>query len=221
MKLDLHCHSSHSADCKLSVKEILKHAKKIGFEGIAITDHNEINGTLEAYELAKDIGILVVRGIEITSRDGHILGYGTTEKVPRGLSATETLQHIQDLGGLCVAAHPLRWYTGLKKKTLKLTDFPAIEACNGRSLNSTNKKVERIASRMNKGITGGSDAHFISEIGSGFTIIDDPCEREEDVLEAIFKHKTKVGGNGRSLKMSIRYARKCVGEWFGRGMRRI
>jgi predicted metal-dependent phosphoesterase TrpH len=221
MKIDMHCHSTHSADGEMSVKELLKHAKKIGLDGVAITDHNEIDGALEAYEIAKDLGVLVVRGMEISSRDGHVLAYGITEIVPSRLSATETQQYIQDLGGICVAAHPFRWYTGLKRKALKLTDFHAIEACNGRSLSSTNKKVERIASKMNKSITGGSDAHIVSEIGSCITIIDEPCEREEDVLDAVLKRRTKVSGTGRSIKMSVRYARKCIGEWFGRGMRRI
>lgn len=221
MKLDMHCHSSYSPDSDFSVEDVLAHAKRIGLDGVVVTDHNQIKGSLKAYEKAKDMNLVVIRGTEISSCDGHILAYGISETVPRGLSASETLEHIGKLGGVAVAAHPFRWYTGLKKRTILSNKFSVFEANNGRSLNSTNTKVERLANRIGKGVTGGSDAHGPSELGSATTIFNEHIDKEDDILAAILKRRTKVNGDGRSMRASIRYARKCVTEWFGRGMRRI
>jgi len=221
MKIDMHCHSSYSADGNLSVEALLSHAKKIGLDGIAIMDHNEIKGSLKACKIARELNLVAVRGTEISSRDGHILAYGISETVPKGLSSSETLEHVERLGGLAVAAHPFRWYTGVKKKVLLSNKFSAFEARNGRSLSMTNKSVERLASQRGLGITGGSDAHKLAEVGRAITIFNESYEKEEDLIEAVIRKKTRVDGTGRPLISSIRYAAKCVGGWFKRGMKRI
>jgi predicted metal-dependent phosphoesterase TrpH len=221
MKFDMHCHSSYSPDGHVDVKDILLNAKKNGFNGVAITDHNEIKGSLKAYEMADDIGVAVVRGMEVSSEDGHILAYGISDPVARDLSASETVDKIKKLGGTAVAAHPFRWYTGLNKRTILKNDFTGFEAFNSRSLTSTNKKVERLASKHGKAVTGGSDCHRLDEFGGAFTIYEENLETEDDFLEAIAKRNTKVGGNGRPMSASIKYASLCLKEWFGRGMRKI
>ncbi|MCK5548823.1 MAG: histidinol-phosphatase, partial [Thermoplasmata archaeon] len=149
------------------------------------------------------------------------LAYGIVEKVPRGLSASETLERIQKLGGIGVAAHPYRWYTGLSKRTILSSKFSAFEARNARSLTSTNNKIERLASRRGIGITGGSDSHDLTELGRAVTVSDENLESEDDLIEAILKRRTKVAGQGRPMSSSIRYARMCIGGWLTRGMKRI
>ncbi|MBW3022686.1 PHP domain-containing protein [Candidatus Woesearchaeota archaeon] len=68
--VDMHCHTHHSDGALL--KEILEKAKKNGI-GLAITDHNEIEGALEA--LRQD-EVPIIPGIEINCMDGpHILCY--------------------------------------------------------------------------------------------------------------------------------------------------
>jgi predicted metal-dependent phosphoesterase TrpH len=49
---DLHIHSIYSYDGTASVHAILRRARQIGLDVIAITDHDEINGSLKALELA-------------------------------------------------------------------------------------------------------------------------------------------------------------------------
>ena len=50
--VDLHMHTDHSPDCATPVDTLLDTAKKVGLGAIAITDHNEISGALEARERA-------------------------------------------------------------------------------------------------------------------------------------------------------------------------
>ena len=49
--VDLHMHTDHSPDCATPVDTLLDTATRVGLGAIAITDHNEISGALEAREL--------------------------------------------------------------------------------------------------------------------------------------------------------------------------
>ncbi|HSW87275.1 MAG TPA: PHP domain-containing protein [Rhabdochlamydiaceae bacterium] len=77
-RADLHCHSDCS-DGTLSPVEIISSAKRNGLSGLSITDHD----TLEAYETAipaaKQNGILLGSGVELScshkNMSVHILGY--------------------------------------------------------------------------------------------------------------------------------------------------
>ena len=74
LKLDLHIHSMHSEDANGSPKEIKKLLIKKGLQGMAITDHNAINGgRIAQKESTKDF--IVIPGVEISTTDGHLLAY--------------------------------------------------------------------------------------------------------------------------------------------------
>src|SRR5512137_1739977 len=113
MKLDLHIHSTYSRDGTALPKEIVSRCKALGLDGLAITDHNAIRGSLEAVELAKMEGLFVVRGVEVSTADGHVLAYGVSELVPKGLSIQDTIDRIHSAGGIAVAAHPVRFPSGI------------------------------------------------------------------------------------------------------------
>lgn len=77
MKADIHIHSKYSFDGEKEVSDIIQDAKSKNIDFISITDHNEIDGSLE---LMSDNTIQSMSGIEIDCYDGeiihHILGYG-------------------------------------------------------------------------------------------------------------------------------------------------
>ena len=108
MKFDPHIHSVYSGDSRSEVIDILIEAEKKGLDAIAISDHNEIEGS----RLARSYGgnIIVVPSIEISSDKGHILGLGVDEIIPKGLSAVETVDRIHDAGGLAIVPHPFSYY---------------------------------------------------------------------------------------------------------------
>jgi predicted metal-dependent phosphoesterase TrpH len=77
-KADLHTHTDASdGDC--SAEFLLKRAKQKGLRTLAITDHDTIRGYLKAVEIADDIGIELIPGVEISclwnNREVHILAY--------------------------------------------------------------------------------------------------------------------------------------------------
>jgi predicted metal-dependent phosphoesterase TrpH len=63
------------------LKQAFQHAD---LDVIAITDHDEIAGTLEAVKLAARYGFGVIPGCEITATEGHLLAYFFHQKVPSG-----------------------------------------------------------------------------------------------------------------------------------------
>lgn len=80
MSFDLHCHTKIS-DGSSSIDEVIALAKKIGLQGIAITDHDTLAGSTRAAVLGKRAGLEVLTGVEISGLDcsrrrkAHILCY--------------------------------------------------------------------------------------------------------------------------------------------------
>ena len=79
MCVDLHVHSIFS-DGSHTPAELVDLAVNNGLRGLALTDHDTIEGVAEIVRLGKQAGIAVVSGVEISTsvqgRTIHILGYG-------------------------------------------------------------------------------------------------------------------------------------------------
>jgi len=219
MKADLHIHSSYSADSRSRIPDILRRARELGFGAIAIADHNTVEGAIEAMDIAEDI--IILPAIEISSREGHIIAYNIIEEIPRDLSVAETIRRIHDAGGIAVAPHPYRMWSGLGEIAVIENDFDAIEAMNGRSTDRDNERSKLLARKLGFPVTAGSDSHDIESIGSCYTVFPDECISAEDLVRSIIDGRTSVAGRGRRIGDSLKYATKCVAEWIGRGMRRI
>lgn len=219
MRADLHVHTVYSGDAAQTPAQVLERAKKIGLGALAIADHNSLEGSLESLELAEDI--IVLRAMEVTSKEGHILAYNISEEIERDLSVAETIERIRESGGIAVASHPYRIWSGLGEKAIKENHFDGLEVLNGRSLKSGNEKAERLANSQHLPVTGGSDAHSLDEIGKACTVFPDDCQTAEDLVDSIINGRTEIWGEGRPLGESFSYGTKCIGEWFGRGMRRL
>lgn len=78
MNADMHCHSYYS-DGLLSPSDVMRRAHAHGVELITLTDHDETAGVSEAYEVATDLGMRFVNGVEISVTWGnaqtiHIVG---------------------------------------------------------------------------------------------------------------------------------------------------
>jgi len=113
MRIDLHCHSEASADCRTPLAAFPGRCKARGITVQAITDHNEIWGAQQLQEMTLGSELTVIVGEEVSSRDGEIIGLFLREKIPAGLSAEETVERIKAQGGLVLLPHgfdPLKRY---------------------------------------------------------------------------------------------------------------
>ena len=190
-------HTLHSPDGLCSVEDAVKAAKTKGLNGIAITDHNTISGHVEAKKFSRN-DFIIIPGVEISSADGHILGLGVSELVPRGLSAEETLKRIKEQGGISIVAHPFAF--GRKPNLVYKAKFDAVEAFNSRALFLSNPLARRFAEQNRFPMTAGSDAHHCDEIGLAITTLN--CKPNVDsILEEIKRGETSI--SGRTLPLSI------------------
>ena len=101
-------HTDHSGDCATPVKVLLETARDRGLGAIAITDHNEVSGALEAREIAAemdDLKVIVAEEVK-TAEQGEVIGLFLEEKIPKGLSMAETVAEIRRQGGLVYVPHP-------------------------------------------------------------------------------------------------------------------
>ncbi len=222
LTLDLHIHSQYSEDAMGSAKIIKQSVKKKGLQGMAITDHNTIKGGLAAKKHA-DKDFIVIPGMEISTRDGHVIALNVSSDITKGLPVEETVDRIYDEGGIPIIPHLFRNMSGIKKEKLipiahKLS---AIEVYNGCSLPQTNLKTAHIAKAFQLGGTGGSDAHMPQYAGYAYTTVDTTEISVDAVLDAIEKKRT--WGEGKTLPLSYRRERmmKSIKQFFQRGLKRI
>ncbi len=191
MRFDLHIHSNHSSDCYLKVDDILKQAVERGLDGIAICDHNTIEGSLIAKKRAEELNLplIVLTGAEISTAEGHVIVLGIKENIPSNLPLQETVRIARERGGVVIAPHPFKIRS--IGHAAKYAD--AIETFNSRCIFGENKKAEELALTFGKPQVGGSDSHMLVTIGLGFTEVDAGSD-EYSVLNAIKEGRTSAGG---------------------------
>ena len=204
-KMDSHIHSEYSPDSKSKLKDIFKVAKSRNIDIIAISDHNTVDGSKEARRLTKKDDLLVIPSIEISSIEGHILGFGCEEKIDRDLPAAETIDLIHDQSALAIIPHPYCFYRHglLCKADYKDLKIDAIETKNARFMvGYCNNKAKNLAKNENLPSLGASDAHYFKFVGDCYSKID--CEKDIDsVLKSIKKGKVEAFGKGTSnIKLS-------------------
>lgn len=196
-KLDPHIHSCYSHDCNTRIEDILKVAKKRDIDIIAISDHDTVEGSRVAR--SHDSDLLIIPSIELSSSQGHIIGFGCEELIEKGLHPAETIDKIHDQGGIAIVPHPYCFYRhGLLYKTDERLNFDAIEVKNARFiLGYCNGKAKKLSVRENIPGLGSSDAHYQKFIGDCHTEIQ--CEKDIDsVLKAIKKNRVSAKGKGTS-----------------------
>ena len=205
LKIDIHVHTTYSHDALITPKDLIFYAKKRGLDGVAITDHDRIDGALK---IAKETDFLIVPGIEISSLNGHIIGLNVNELVPPKLGVDETLDRIHEAGGIAIACHPITFF----KESLKghiSSRFDAIEVINSASFpfNYSVRRSEEIASRLGIARVAGSDAHYGPEIGYAYTLVNAECEVDE-VVNAI--RKGFCSPYGRAIPLTMRFKKELL-----------
>ena len=198
-RADLHVHSYWSDGAQAPRTLVRRAARRL--DVLAITDHDEIRGALLARQYARsrpELGVEVVVGEEISTRNGHMLGLFLEERVPPGLPALETIHRIHAQGGMAVVAHPCHPMNvrdrGARCLTELIGDLPldAIEVVNNAGFFSW--LYDALAALRNVEwalpVTGGSDAHDVWYLGSGITRFEG--RRAEDLRRALQAGRTRA-----------------------------
>jgi glycosyltransferase involved in cell wall biosynthesis len=167
--VDLHMHTDHSYDCATPVEVLLAEARARGLGAIAITDHNEISGALEARSKTDGVKVIVAEEVK-TGEQGEVIGLFIEEKIPRGLTLQETIAEIKRQGGLVYVPHPFdRMHSVPDYEHLLevIDDVDAIEIFNPRiAISEFNEEAVRFAAKYRIPGGAGSDAHVPQGLGS-------------------------------------------------------
>ena len=222
LKLDLHIHSCYSNDGFGTPEDVVHAVQQRGLQGMALTDHNKIEGSLKAVAVAPK-GFIAIPSIEITTADGHLIALNVTRSIPSRLSIEETVEQVIEGGGIPIVPHLYRLLSGIKKPNLGkiVTKLSAIEVFNGCSTPKTNLKVAKTARALNLGGTGGSDSHDPLYAGYAYTVVDTTDARLDTILSEIQKKKT--WGEGVVMPLAYRRDRMItsVRQFVSRGFHRI
>jgi predicted metal-dependent phosphoesterase TrpH len=173
--VDLHMHTDHSHDCATPVEVLLATAREQGLGAIAVTDHNEVSGALEARAQADRFGIepavKVIVGEEVkTAGEGEVIGLFIEERIPRGMTLAETVAEIKRQGGVVYVPHPFdRMHAVPDYEHLLpvLDEVDAIEVFNPRvAIGAFNEEAARFAAKYRIPAGAGSDSHVAQGLGS-------------------------------------------------------
>ncbi|MEA2310210.1 MAG: hypothetical protein QOE28_178, partial [Solirubrobacteraceae bacterium] len=168
--VDLHMHTDHSGDCVTPVDVLLATARDRKLGAIAVTDHNEVSGALDARAKAAEYGVKVIVGEEVKTADqGEVIGLFIEEKIPRGLTLAETIAEIKRQGGLVYVPHPfdrLHSVPDYEHLLSVVDDIDAIEVFNPRiAIPAFNEEAVRFAGKYRIVGGAGSDAHVAQGLG--------------------------------------------------------
>jgi predicted metal-dependent phosphoesterase TrpH len=207
---DLHVHSTWS-DGLDGVAAILDHvARHTALNVVAITDHDDLRGALEARELAACRGypFEVVPGVEVTTRQGHLLALFVERPIPMLRSLEWTLDEVHAQGGLAIVPHPMSWLIlSIGRRALMRISqrrdeglyFDGIELVGsswaGRV--AADRAAVLNTTLLRLPVLGGSDAHARTLVGSAVTRF--PGRTAADLRRAICAGQTTASGRRWTL----------------------
>ena len=214
--VDMHFHS-HYSDGLNRIPAIANRARELNI-GIAVTDHNEIQGAVEIDNYKE---ILSIPGIEVTSAEGtHILIYfydieslkvfhendirphmGNDLMSSIAFEMEEIIRRARFFKTVIIFPHPFCGvYTGIsnhyfpEKRLEPILDLiDGVEVINAENLNKWNLRSAILGFNLNKCITGGSDGHRLIQMGKAVSYARCRSNRKS-FLNAIKKKKNKVIG---------------------------
>jgi predicted metal-dependent phosphoesterase TrpH len=195
MKLDLHLHTTrYSPDSHMEPLAMLRRAREVGLDGVVITEHDCLWTEAELDVLrAMGDGLVVMSGIEVSAREGHVLVYGVTNPfaLPRGIGMAELCREVHRQGGAAVAAHPFRW--GQPIDHILKSERPELD---GLELMSSNMDAEMrsraaaLAAQLRLAGLGNSDAHDEDALGVCYTEFPDTAGTPAGLVAAIRERRT-------------------------------
>ncbi len=199
---------------------MVRKAAERGITHLAITDHDRIEGALEAREAAP-AGLTVIVGEEVKTADGDLICVFLERAVPPGLSALETIAAVRQQGGLVGIPHP---FDRLRNSMLRDARLEAIaeqvdwvETFNARVIGAGgNERAAEFA--LAHGLPGVavSDAHTLLEIGVAYVGLSGDPSTPEGLLAALASPEL-VTGRASYVARAITPLAKVVQQLRGKG----
>lgn len=197
MKIDLHLHTHPRSQCSyIDPADLVIEAKKIGLDGICLTEHQVLWENEAIKQLIGDSDLKIFRGNEITTAQGDVLVFGLEKDIQGIITIQELQKEVLAAGAYSILAHPFRGFKTFgisdlqmsvdqasKKKALQYVN--AIEIRNGKVTAQDNDMARKVAEKLGLPGTGGSDAHNIDDVGTFTTVFEQEIQDDRQLVEAL------------------------------------
>lgn len=217
-KYETHLHTYPVSNCaKVGVCENIKFYKKMGYDGVFITNHfldntpEELNMSYDNYlnyyfsdyekglKIGRKLGIKVFLGAEITYKGTDFLIYGLNEDWYQknsqilNMNIKEKLSFMSENGALIIQAHPFREAGYIDHIRLFPRSVHGVEIYNACRTELENKSAEIYADSYNLIKFAGTDNH----IGNKQPILSGMCSEEEisnekDFVKLVKNNKMQI-----------------------------
>lgn len=193
MLIDLHVHTSVSSPCsQIDPHQLVEAAPIIGLDAVCVTEHEEMEGADFAWRLGREAGFTVLRGVEVYTDLGDMLVFGYRRpRFPLQVSFEELAREVREGGGVIIPCHPCRGAhdlfetMGQETAARMMRSVDAVEVRNGGTAPEANQAAEKMAVRCGLPGVGGSDAHFLMQVGRCLTVFERDIRDEEDLVREI------------------------------------
>jgi predicted metal-dependent phosphoesterase TrpH len=189
---DLHSHSRASFDSLASPASLVRSAASRGLTHLAITDHDRIDGALEARERAAAAApeLTVIVGEEVRTADGDLICLFLEEAIPPGLPAEEAIARARAQGALVGVPHPFDRFRGSLLRDARMERLAGlvdwIETHNARvALGNGNQLAAEFAIAHELPGIAVSDAHSAFEVGVAYTVLEGDPSTAAGLLAAL------------------------------------
>lgn len=200
LKADLHIHTKGDPIdyfLKYTPQDVIKLAAKQKFDVLSFTWHNKVceSKSLQAY--AKQHGITLLQGTELSINKKHTLVYNITQEEAAKIKTFDDLYTLKD-HVVVGAAHPFFILPTCLGNTVfehpKLFDFIEHSHFYTKTINF-NKKAACAAEKLQIPLVANSDIHSLSWFGKEYTMIDAP-PTTDGIIDALKKKAT-----GKNVKI--------------------
>jgi hypothetical protein len=222
-RADLHIHSIYSIDGTDTIPELLEYAAyRDNLDVIAVTDHDDIRGGLEAAELAGNYGIEAIPGSEVTTLEGHLLALFIEKDIPPRRPLIETIVRVGEMGGLCIVPHPnsplanslthehIRQAASYSDSSQYLVGMEVFTGCL--LVNSQTSPLRSIAHQYHLCEISASDAHVRELIGSG--LVRFPANSVADLRRALVNRQVTpiIRFNPTGTQVAVSWTKQAIAK---------
>jgi predicted metal-dependent phosphoesterase TrpH len=191
MLIDMHVHTDRKSLCSIiDPVELVCRAEELDLSGIVITEHDYVwtPAEIEALKRETKTDLLILRGQEVSSVEGHLLVYGYYETMDC-ISVEEIMHGVHQQGGVVLVSHPFRYGDrdglSIEQVEAEFSRFDGIETLNGNQSSQQNEYGMQVWKSL--GITGigGSDAHSMNMVGRYVTEFENEISDESDLIREL------------------------------------
>lgn len=165
LKAITHLHTHYSFDCAVAPKRIVDKAVKLGVNYLLITDHDSLEGSIEAaaYAAKKGYAINIPIAAEYSTNIGDLIVLGVKPDFERKKDHVLLCEAAKEQSGITILPHP---YKGHRLEAVDFSLIDCIEVFNSRCSFKENMQAYELAQGLNKPMIYSSDAHTLTDIGN-------------------------------------------------------